>query len=231
MDLCEPYPQTSAEWSIIYLWLLTTYQFGAQYNYASAAAGASLFNISRPLQEIINQTLAANTTGAVLRIPLQLFSLEAPEHCLVWNSSRFNVNSIGLELTQWDRVECLFVPGSTSGILPGNVFPSQSGYLNYTEFCLSMDLSPSFAMMTHEEIIKYYRLTRDDLMNTKRILFTNGGYDPTTAVGPPSFPLSQDPDATRAVLMYGNAHHEEVFSNAIEDTEPVRLVSRSRLNF
>lgn len=51
-------------------------------------------------------------------------------------------------------------------------------------------------------------------MNTKLLLFTQAGYDPTTSVGPPIFSLSQDPDIARAVLMYGNAHGEEMYSES-----------------
>jgi hypothetical protein len=222
MGLCEPYPQSIEDWNTLYTSLIFTYQSGTEYNYGSALAGP--FNISRPLQVIINQTLVANSTGAVLRVPLQLYSLEPPEHCLVWNSSRFSTNSV-LSTTPWQRVQCLSMPASANDVPAGNVFPEHPDAVNQTAQCLSLGLSPSFALKTNKEIIEYYCITREDLINTKRLLFTQGGYDPTTSVGPPPFPLSEHPDATRTVLMYGNAHTEEIYSELLDDSELVKLVS------
>lgn len=86
-------------------------------------------------------------------------------------------------------------------------------------------MSPSFALKTNAEIVKDYHFTEEDLVKIKRILLTQGGYDPTTAVGPPPLPLSDDPNATKTLLMYGNGHTEEVFSESIDDSWPVKEVS------
>lgn len=155
MGLCEPYPQSLQEWKTLYSDVFIPYDIGTQYNYASAQF--SPFNISRLLQAIIDQTMAVNSTGTVLRAPLQLYSLEPPEHCLVWNSPRFSPSSVGLSLTQWQRVECLSMPASTTDIPLGNIFPTRADGTNQTALCLSLGLSPSSALKTNKEIIEYYR--------------------------------------------------------------------------
>lgn len=126
-----------------------------------------------------------------MRVPLQLYSLEPPENFLVWNSARLTLSSVGPSLAQWQRVECLSMPTSTTDIPPGNISPSRANGINQTALCLSLGLSPSFAMKTNKDI-EYYRLPREDLMENKRLLFTQAGYDPTTSVGLPTFsPVSR----------------------------------------
>lgn len=131
-----------------------------------------------------------------------------------------------LQTNVWDRVACLSVPGSTSDIAPGGIFPPQDNQVNNVKDCLDMGLNPSFANQTNDEIIKHYRFTAPDLIKTKRLLFTQGGYDPTTAVGPPVFPVSNDREATRTVLMHGLAHAEEVMGQSFPgaDSVPLQMV-------
>lgn len=74
----------------------------------------------------------------------------------------------------------------------------------------------------NKEVIEYYRFTKEDLVGTKRLLFTQGGYDPTTSFGPQHFPLLEDPDPTRAVLIYSNAHREEDLAEEIDESESVK---------
>jgi hypothetical protein len=62
---------------------------------------------------------------------------------------------------------------------------------------------------------KLYRLTKQDLIDAKRILVVNGGYDPITAFGPGEFPVSSDRDATRRLLGYSWAHCEEINSRTV----------------
>jgi hypothetical protein len=68
--------------------------------------------------------------------------------------------------------------------------------------------------MPNDELQKLYRLTRQDLIDAKRILVVNGSYDPITAIGPGEFPVSSDRDATRRLLGYSWSHTEEITSRA-----------------
>ena len=185
MGLCEPYPQNTTEWTTVYSTLLAIYNWGTQFNYATFQ---NQFNVSRPLEVIANQTLLANSsTGAVLRVPLALFSQTPPGKCVAW--SQFSADS-ALSLDQWMRVQCLSVPAAISNIPPGNVFPagnvSMSGTsVDWAAECKDMGLSPSFALKSNQEVIEYYKLTPESLKKTKRILFTQGGHHSIAAVGPP----------------------------------------------
>ena len=69
------------------------------------------------------------------------------------------------------------------------------------------------------------------MIKVKRILFTQGGYDSATGVGPPPFPLSADREATRTVLMYGNGHTEELFSESLDSSESVREAGTTLMRF
>lgn len=151
-----------------------------------------------------------STTGAVLRVPLQLYTPNLSDIRLLWNSFRFSTASVGLELAQWQRIVCLSMSFSAGDISPGNLFPARPNVSNVTADCIFCGLSPDFSLKTSQEIIEYYRFTKKDLVETKRLLFTNGAYDPTTSIGPPPFPLSQDLDDTRSLLMYGVGHGEKM---------------------
>lgn len=108
---------------------------------------------------------------------------------------------------------------------PGNLFPEASNTYNLPSLCPTLGIDDSFALKTNEETIELYHFTEADLVAAQRILFTQGGYDPVTAVGPPPLPLSDDRDATRTVLMYGNANTEEAIGNSLGDhTETVKEV-------
>jgi hypothetical protein len=75
---------------------------------------------------------------------------------------------------------------------------------------------PSVANLSNEEVRKIYRITDDYLVNTRRILFVNGGFDSTTAIGSlQNVPISADPNSTRAILEYSFGHAQELFSSTV----------------
>ncbi|KAE8448817.1 hypothetical protein EG329_008819 [Mollisiaceae sp. DMI_Dod_QoI] len=160
-------------------------------------------------------TLLANSTREVLRIPAQLYSIQPFDQCLPWNDTDiFSPNAV-VSGVPWQRIQCFSIPANTSDIPAGNIFPQRQNSSDIATLCESLDLSPSFALKSNEEIIKYYRFTKEDLLKTKH---------PTSAVGSPTFPLSDDREDTRSVLMYGNAHTEEIFSQTIDSSDSVKAL-------
>ncbi|KAF2104899.1 hypothetical protein NA57DRAFT_71100 [Rhizodiscina lignyota] len=209
--LCKPYPTNVTEWTTFYTSaVIMSYWYAAQFNYHYD--NPATFNVSRPLDIIVNQTLsAANNTGEVIRIAPQLYDMRSQDLCLNWTSDRFGSDTV-LDQEVFSVITCKYLPANTIDIAPGGIFPPRDGYGNSARNCVNLGQSPTFANKTNAEIIKIYRFTVPDLVKAKRILFTQGSYDPTTAVGPPVFPVSNDRDATRTVLFHGLAHTEELNS-------------------
>jgi hypothetical protein len=222
MRLCEPFPTNTSDWDSLYQNTLTMYSEASQFNYQSTIP---TFNVSRPLDILINQTLVANSDGEVMRIPLQMNSLQPPDQCLNWNRSFSGEGTAGVQVSTWAVVQCVSLPADVSEIGEGLIFPPQTGIENQPGNCKKMGLPDDFTLLTNNEVIAKYKFTMKDLADVKRILFTQGGFDPTTSVGPPPFELSGDLDATRTILMYGNGHGEEVFPSFVESTDTVKLVS------
>lgn len=210
MRLCTPYPNIT-QWASFYnSGVLSVYELAAQFNFHYP----NVFAVGRPLQAVIKQTLAANSTGEILRIAPQLYTNRSHDQCLEWNNAKLTGAgaSVGIQLGSWNHVECIAMTGGTSDIGPGNVFPARDDTYNSTGRCTSQGVSPAFAQLGNDEVIRYFHLDAEHITKAGRILFTQGGYDPTTGVGPPPLPLRSDKDASRTVLMYGNAHTEETMS-------------------
>lgn len=210
MRLCAPYPNAT-QWAKVYsVSVLQTYELAAQYNYHYP----DNFPMARPLQAIIEQTLKANSTGELLRIGPQLYSNSSSDQCLDWNSAKLNGAgaSVGIEIVPWQHIECNAMTGGTSDIAPGNVFPARDNMYNTTKLCNSLGISSAFAQLSNDEVVRYFHFTEEYITKAKRILFTEGGYDPSNGVGPPLLPETGEKDASRTVLMYGNAHGEDTMS-------------------
>jgi hypothetical protein len=229
MRFCDSSPSTLAEWNILYSTTISLYDQASQFNYAIPLP--SLFNTSHPLFVLVNQTLAANSIGEVLRIPLQMQSLRSPGECLPWSDtlSARDLSSVGIEAKSWTYVQCVSVPADTIAIGQGTIFPPSNVGIDQVASCQRLGVSSDFAQLSNDEIIKRYKLTKDDLLATKRILFTQGGFDPTSSVGPPELDTSSnsDPDATRTALMPGIGHTEEMFSSSFDNNPSVSDVRYS----
>jgi hypothetical protein len=224
MRLCEPFPSNVSVWDDIYQTALQQYSLASQFNYERP--NPAIFNVSRPLFVLLNQTVAANSTGEVLRIPLQMQTLRTPDQCLLWNNTINTGAAAGIQDIPWDHVQCFSLPADVSGIPEGAIFPPRKSNEGQIAQCKSLNQSTAFAELTNEEIVKRYKFTQEDLVAAKRILFTQAGFDPTTSVGPPDLPLNADIDATRTLIMPGNGHGEETFPSILENTEPVQAVRR-----
>lgn len=210
MRLCAPYPNAT-QWANLYsVGVLSTYELAAQFNYHYP----NLFPIARPLQSIVEQTLKANSTGEILRIPPQVYTNRTPHQCLDWTNEKLGNSgaSAGIQLGPWLHIECTAMTGGIADIASGNVFPSRNHAYNYTALCDSLGISPAFAQLPGDEVIDLYHLTREYITAAGRILFTEGGYDPTASVGPPLLPVSGEKDASRTLFMYENAHTEDTMS-------------------
>lgn len=196
--------------------MLQAYWFATQFSYSRE----SLWPVPFVLDRIINATLSLSNTnsGNVLHIVGSLRNWELDHtQCLDWRSGNLTgaaTSNAGIEVRPWAYILCNYLPGWTSSIRENSMFPSQ--YTNgYVQACTHPEWQTPLFNYTNDQIIEEYGYTAENIENVGRILFTQGGFDPGSSVGPPALALSGYRNASRTVLMPSIAHTEEEFSYAI----------------
>lgn len=66
--------------------------------------------------------------------------------------------------------------------------------------------------MTAEQLEETYHLSRKNYVNSERIIFVEGQFDPTTSVAPYSFPTTSNRNASKVLYVSNMAHREELFA-------------------
>ncbi|OCK73876.1 hypothetical protein K432DRAFT_410339 [Lepidopterella palustris CBS 459.81] len=113
-------------------------------------------------------------------------------------------------LRMW--ITCNYLIFATASIRNGSMFPPQ----DMPPSCVVPGWEGPNFNYTGQQWIDKFGVSKENLTKLGRFLFTQGGYDPTTAVGPPNFDVPAFSNATRTVLMPGLSHTEELFSDRIE---------------
>lgn len=72
-----------------------------------------------------------------------------------------------------------------------------------------------------EQLREKYHFTHAEILNSTQIIFSQGQYDPTTAVGPDELPLTVDKCKSRKLLVSGMAHREDLFLPTSSDKASV----------
>jgi hypothetical protein len=211
LQLCGPQSANATEWLELYSAVESAYIYAIQFNSRVPAS----FPVSLPLQHIVNQTLQTNDTGNILRIPTMLWNWQLDQsECLDWKSPNITGGGAvsGIEMKSFDWITCHYLVLSINSIRNGSMFPPRDS----TPTCTVPSWTGSHFNDTSQEWINTFGISKDDLMGVGRLLVTQGGYDPTTAFGPPSFDTPRSSNTTRTVLMQGLSHTEDLFSNLIE---------------
>jgi hypothetical protein len=173
---------------------------------------------------LINATLQApNDTGSVARMPAMYKNgIGDLTKCLDWKSPNLtNVrDAAGIAVNTWDYIHCTYFPQTLESIRDGSMFPPMHTTGTVSDLCSNPSWQGGLYGKTNNEVIRYYGITTENLEKTGRFLFTNGGLDPTTSIGPLNFnpppKLSPYRNASRVVLMPNVAHTEEEYSYLVE---------------
>lgn len=186
------------------------YLYAAQFNSRRPLS----WPVGLPLQRVVNQTLQANDTGSIVRIPAMLWNRQLnSSHCLGWKSVNITGGAVsGVALKSYEWITCNYLIYSTDSIRNGSLFPAQ----DVPPTCPTPGWEGANFNNTNQQWIDAYGISKENLAKLGRFLFTQGGYDPTTAVGPPKFDVPESIDSARTMLMRGLSHTEDTYSNLIE---------------
>ena len=126
-----------------------------------------------------------------------------------------------------------YAPVINTGVSNDTIFiaddPAMPGALS---FCNSTyGVSP----MTADQLAERYHMSQDYYEKSERIIFSVGQYDPTTALAPPSIPITANRNASKILYVSNMAHREELFAPDPRDKSEViqvrnRVLQRSILN-
>lgn len=201
-NFCDPQPNVTSV-STLYEALLLHYGVIAKFNLGIPA----VYPFPYPLDMIVNKTLAANTTGAVLRAPLEVFLNSSSTECLDWQSPQIATSVFGAAGQSWWVIQChyFFVPGKA--IPEDDMLPTQN-----TEGRLDCTLDPEWWGSNYNHSAEWFKdhygLSAENLDKVKRLLIINGQYDPGSAASLPGLTLSSSRNHSR-VLNVGQSGHTE----------------------
>lgn len=156
-------------------------------------------------QKLVNATLQLNDPMKIVSTILTTYYPPSLSPCIDWNSTESDNPT--LEKEPFNYLLCNYFPLSSNEIPNGTIFiPTSIQTESDPQTCKALyNLVPP----TQDYVEKTRRITRDDLVNEKRILFAYAEMDPTTGVGIEPLPLTQDRNASRWMLTSLAAHGEE----------------------
>jgi dipeptidyl-peptidase II len=182
---------------------------GNQFNFSAQNLISKLTNLT-DATEIINATLTTIYLPSSALYP-----------CISWDDTKS-----GNPILQKDSFNYLlynYFPLSTNEIPNGTIFsPVNVQTETSPEVCKNMyNLTPP----TQHYVEKKWKITREDLVAEKRILFAYDEMDPTTAVGIQPLHISLDRNANRYMITSLAAHCEESHASFPGDKPSVIHVS------
>ncbi|ETI25976.1 hypothetical protein G647_02753 [Cladophialophora carrionii CBS 160.54] len=160
-------------------------------------------------QKLVNETLLLNDSTDIVNAILTNYYPPSLYPCIEWNSTE-SANPT-LQKDSFNYLLCKYFPLSSNEIPNGTIFvPTSIQTESDPTTCKNLyDLVPP----TQEYVEKKYHITRDELVNARRILFAYNEMDPTTAVGIDPLPLTQDRNASRYMFTSLAAHGEEMLAS------------------
>ncbi|RDX41422.1 peptidase S28 [Lentinus brumalis] len=192
LSLCAAPSNASADRDAFIIWYTSAYSQLAQRNHLPS----SFYNVSGPtLDTVIHDTLAASSPVAALNETLwHAYGMVAQNGCLDYTVSI--ADSIGLETV---NPASIFGQGLTSGTI------------NASRNCAQVF---NTSQTTGAEVRSRFKLSREDIANSTRILFSEGEYDPVTAVAVPQTWLGDgvgiDMQKSVVVMINGIGHGQDV---------------------
>ena len=193
------------------------YWFGAQFSYAIP----NIWPVPFVFDRIINDTLTLNDTssGSVLHVIGSLKNWELDyTQCFDWRSANITGGASAnahIAPVPWTYINCNYLPGWVSSIRNNSMFPPQDTN-GVIPICSHPEWETPLSNYTNQQIIEEYGFTAENIEKIGRILFTQGGLDPKTAVGPPPLALTGYRNESRVVLMPNIGHGEEQFASDFE---------------
>ncbi|KAI1505719.1 serine carboxypeptidase S28-domain-containing protein [Biscogniauxia marginata] len=211
LDICAD--SKDANYTILYHAALQTYTLTPQFNYPYI----DRYSTENPFQDLIAKTLAANTTGEVLRVPLLAASWSPSTACIDLSNANITDPSIASgTVPMYDYVSCALFPLNTLSIPSGNMLP-EAHARGTVDLCDGhADWEPVDYYRANEYFVQKYVVTNAAVDRAERLLIVQGGFDRTAAVGSPALTVTRALNHSRVVLVDGLAHAEDAFSEAVE---------------
>lgn len=206
-NLCSPQPDAS-EFRNLYHLTLFNYRYATQYNLPFAAVYPQVY----PLQVLIDNTLAANSTGGVLRVTYQMMNNASAQStmCTKWSNKTNLDREVEFSGLGMECVKCKYFSGDMDFVPDGKLFPAQNG-----SGCLYPEAKSKEYQHTNDWWVRHLGLTDSDLDETERLLIVHGSYDGTTALANPTLTLSSYRNHSRVITVDGIAHTEDGYPTRI----------------
>ncbi|KAK6382288.1 hypothetical protein LTS17_004175 [Exophiala oligosperma] len=169
------------------------------------------------VEKLVNQTLLLDDPVKVINASLNMWFPPSLYPCVPWGNDE-SVNPT-LQLDSFNYLLCKYFPLSVNEVPNGTIYvPTSVQTESDPNTCMGLfNVTPP----TQEFVESKYHITRDELVEAKRILFTYNEFDPTTAVGVDPLPLSQDRNASRYMLTSLSSHGEESLASCPGDRPTV----------
>ncbi|CAI6334096.1 unnamed protein product [Periconia digitata] len=215
LGLCSPPTNQTAP--LIPMLLSTIFGFVAEFNYHKARPVSSLIY---PLDQAIRIAETEPDHLQVLNRTAWLYidTLNIP----CWDADVKIMEQLisYIEQPYFQYITCTFFPNVAAGyVAEGLLFPPNSN--SDAGVPLACQQQFNVTPMTKDEIESRYHLSKEDIQNSKRIIWSRGEYDPASSVEPAELPLDEDRMASRTLFAPRVAHMEDVFRSDGED--PVEL--------
>lgn len=179
----------------------------------------------------INLSLsAASPLAAINHNLFSAYGLGSPNGCLDWTSEAVTVD---LEDVPFACLQCAYFTLEEDEILPGTIFEPTRDLIDRTQSCQQRFgiTPPDFV-----DLSARFHFTFEEVVNSQRIIFSSGTYDPTTgACAQPDWFKRFNPDrnASFAQITSGLPHTLELLMETRVDPPQVivvRLASRATLS-
>lgn len=173
MNPCTPEP-TAKMWFQLLAATILIYDYSVQLSYGIPV----IFPVPHPDQVIVNQTLQANSTAAILRIPNILFNNQSSDECWNWTATLESNTNNGERAFTW--ILCNYLPGSaTARVNPtSSLFPAS----DIIEICSEPSWEPPYFNSSNHWWIEHLGITDETMRKAGRILFTRDGGEQTSSV-------------------------------------------------
>ncbi|KAI1640611.1 serine carboxypeptidase S28-domain-containing protein [Biscogniauxia mediterranea] len=220
LDICSG-SEGGVNYTTLYNAAVQTYTFTPQFNYPYV----DRYPTAYPFQDLVGKTLAANTTGQVLRVPLLAASWAAsPTSCI--DASSANITDPGAvagTVPMYAYVRCAYYPLNTISIPADNMLPEAHARGVVDDLCGGGDddgagaaaaLPPDY-YSANEYFVQKFAVTNSAIDSVDRVLIVQGATDRIAAVGSPGLTVTADLNHSRVVLAEGLAHAEDAVSEAV----------------
>ncbi|KLO17492.1 peptidase S28 [Schizopora paradoxa] len=227
LSLCFP-PNQTADHDTFFIWAASAFGLATQFSFPFNT-GQFLGVETNSLFASVNMTLAAPTPLAAINATLWMAYgvAAASEGCLDWSSS---ANSVGLETIPFAYIQCAYFNTEQMDISNRTIFEPTRTLFDRTQACQQQfNVTPPDS----DTLMKQFKFTHDDIVNSTRIVFSSGTYDPTTGVcAQPSwfpFPVT-DLNRSFAQITSGLPHTLETVAESPNDPPQAIDARRIQLN-